>query len=139
LASPTKTIALAQDLADKIEEAVDPALQEQVVKFIETVLVYKFPQLSRQEIETMFNYSDLKKTRVYQEAKEEGEQIGLQKALQGQVSMLQRMLTRKFGHLSPRTSSKISKLSAVQLENLADVIFDLQTTAELNAWLRNNS
>ena len=87
----------------------------------------------------MFNYSDLKKTRVYQEAKEEGEQIGLQKALQGQVSMLQRMLTRKFGHLSPRTSSKISKLSAVQLENLADVIFDLQTTAELNAWLRNNS
>jgi predicted transposase/invertase (TIGR01784 family) len=139
LASPIKTIALAQDLADKIEEAVDPALQEQVVKFIETVLVYKFPKLSRQEIETMFNYSDLKKTRVYQEAKEEGLQIGLQKVLQGQISMLQRMLTRKFGQLSPRTSSKISKLSAIQLENLADVIFDLQTITELNAWLRKNS
>ena len=127
MASPIKTIALAQDLADKIEEAVDPALQEQVVKFIETVLVYKFPQLSRQEIETMFNYSDLKKTRVYQEAKEEGEQIGLQR----QISMLQRMLTRKFGQLSPRTSSKISKLSAIQLENLADVIFELRNPVQI--------
>ncbi len=75
----------------------------------------------------MFNYSDLKKTRVYQEAKEEGEQIGLQR----QISMLQRMLTRKFGQLSPRTSSKISKLSAIQLENLADVIFELRNPVQI--------
>ncbi|PLZ86477.1 hypothetical protein CEN45_08230 [Fischerella thermalis CCMEE 5198] len=41
---------------------------------IETILVYKFPQMSRQEIEAMFGLSELKQTRVYQEALEEGEQ-----------------------------------------------------------------
>jgi hypothetical protein len=52
--------------------------------------------------------------------------------------MLVRMLTRKFGKLSPRTKNRITKLSVTQLENLAEVIFDLQTLADLNTWLRNN-
>jgi predicted transposase YdaD len=39
---------------------------------METVLVYKFPQLSRQEIEAMFTLDDLKHTHVYQEAEQEG-------------------------------------------------------------------
>jgi predicted transposase/invertase (TIGR01784 family) len=36
--------------------------------------------MSRQEIEAMFGLSELKQTRVYQEALEEGEQEGKQKA-----------------------------------------------------------
>ncbi len=49
----------------------------------------------------MFTYSDLQKTRVYQEAKQEGLQLGKQEGLQRQVAMLLKMLTRKFGQLSP--------------------------------------
>jgi predicted transposase YdaD len=90
----------------------------------------------------MFTFNDLKNTRVYQDAKQEGKQEGLQlgkqEGLQRQVAMLVRMLTRKFGKLSPRTKNRITKLSVTQLENLAEVIFDLQTVADLNAWLRNN-
>jgi len=37
------------------------------------VFVYKFPKLSREEIETMLGLSELKQTKVYQEAVEEGE------------------------------------------------------------------
>jgi predicted transposase YdaD len=37
-----------------------------------TILVYKFPKLTRQEIEVMFTIGDLKQTRVYQDAKQEG-------------------------------------------------------------------
>ena len=42
--------------------------------FIETILVYKLPRLSREEIKTMFalNEIELKQTRFYQEAVEEG-------------------------------------------------------------------
>ena len=40
---------------------------------IYTVFVYKFPKLSREEIETMLGLSELKQTKVYQEAVEEGE------------------------------------------------------------------
>ena len=83
----------------------------------------------------MFTYNDLKNTRVYQEAKQEGLQLGLQR----QIAMLLKMLTRKFGQLSPRVKNRITKLSVTQVENLAEVIFDLQTIADLNAWLKANS
>ena len=62
----------------------------------------------------MFTYSDLKQTRIYQDAMLEGEQRGLQigeqRGLQRQASMLLRMLTRKFGKISPSIKSQISKL-----------------------------
>jgi len=154
LAPENKAPKLARQINEKVQQEPNTDLQDQVVKFIETVLVYKFPKLSRQEIEAMFTFNDLKNTRVYQDAKEEGLQLGKQeglqlgkqeglqlgeqRGLQRQVAMLVRMLTRKFGKLSPRTKNRITKLSVTQLENLAEVIFDLQTVADLNTWLRNN-
>jgi predicted transposase YdaD len=133
--------------------------------------VYKFPKLTRQEVEAMFSHSDLKKTRVYQDAMLEGVQIGEQRGLQigeqrglqigeqrglqigeqrglqigeqrglvkGQLAMLLRQLTRKFGKISPRIKSQISKLSVAQLEDLAEAIFDLQSSADLSAWIKKH-
>ncbi|MFE1747167.1 Rpn family recombination-promoting nuclease/putative transposase [Coleofasciculus sp. H7-2] len=54
------------------QELEDEAVRQKILELIETILVYKFPRVSRQEIEAMFGLSDLKQTRVYQEAKEEG-------------------------------------------------------------------
>jgi predicted transposase/invertase (TIGR01784 family) len=143
LASEKKAPKMAKALARKVEQEINTDLQAEVVKFIETVLVYKFPKLSRQEIEKMFTQSDLKKTRVYRDALEEGKQEGLQlgkqEGLQRQVAMLLRQLTRKFGQVSPRLKNRISKLSVVQLENLAEAIFDFETVADLNAWLKTHS
>jgi predicted transposase/invertase (TIGR01784 family) len=140
LASEKQAPKLAKTLAAKLQQETDTDLQAEVVKFIETVLVYKFPRLSRQEIEKMFTQTDLKKTRVYQEALEEGLQLGEQRGLlKGQAAILVRQLTRKFGQVSPRLKTRVSKLSAVQLENLAEAIFDLETIADLNAWLKTHS
>jgi predicted transposase YdaD len=115
----------------------------------------------------MFSHSDLKKTRVYQDAvlegRQEGLQIGEQRGLQigeqrglqigeqrglqigeqrglvkGQLAMLLRQLTRKFGKISPRIKSQISKLSVAQLEDLAEAIFDLQSSADLSAWIKKH-
>jgi predicted transposase/invertase (TIGR01784 family) len=133
LSSESQAVAMARQLGDKIEQENDPEIQEQVLELIETVLVYKFPKLTRQEIEAMFTYSDLKQTRVYQDAREEGEQRGLVK---GQATMLLRLLNRKFGQISPSLRGKVNKLSAKQLENLAEALFDLETIADLSAWLK---
>lgn len=51
----------------------DEASQRNLIKLIETIIVYKLPQKSREEIEAMFSLSELKQTKVYQEALEEGE------------------------------------------------------------------
>ena len=137
LSSESQAVAMARQLGEKIEQENDPEIQEQVLELIETVLVYKFPKLSRQEIETMFTYSDLKQTRVYQEAREEGELRGEQRGLvKGQATMLLRLLTRKFGQISPSLRGKVNKLSAKQLENLAEALFDLETIADLSDWLK---
>ncbi|TYQ23746.1 Rpn family recombination-promoting nuclease/putative transposase [Pseudanabaena sp. UWO310] len=141
LSSESQAVRLARQLGEKIEQENNTEIQEQVLELIETVLVYKFPKLSRQEIEAMFTYSDLKQTRVYQEAREEGEQRGLKLGEQrglvkGQSTMLLRMLGRKFGQITPSLRGKVNKLSAKQLENLAEALFDLETIADLNNWLK---
>jgi predicted transposase/invertase (TIGR01784 family) len=46
---------------------------------IETIVLYKFPNLSREELEVMLGLSELRQTRVYQEAREEGRQEGLER------------------------------------------------------------
>ncbi|MDJ1175977.1 Rpn family recombination-promoting nuclease/putative transposase [Roseofilum capinflatum] len=55
-------------------------VQQNLIDLIETIIVYKLPQKSREEIEAMLGLSDIKQTKVYQEAFTEGEQIGQQEA-----------------------------------------------------------
>ncbi|MFO7092787.1 hypothetical protein B9R42_28310 [Arthrospira platensis PCC 7345] len=45
---------------------------------IETIVIYKLPQISREEIAQMLGLTDLKQTRFYQEAFADGRQEGLQ-------------------------------------------------------------
>jgi len=69
-------------------EVTDASVQREIIELIYTVFVYKFPKLSREEIETMLGLSELKQTKVYQEAVEEGEQRGELKAKLEMVPVL---------------------------------------------------
>jgi len=42
-----------------------------IIDLIESIMVYKFPQMSRKEIAGMLGVDDLKQTRFYQEVEEE--------------------------------------------------------------------
>ncbi|MBN3869384.1 Rpn family recombination-promoting nuclease/putative transposase [Nostoc sp. JL33] len=67
-----KAPELAKQLIDKARlELADVLIQRKVLEFIEEIIVYKFPNFNREEIEAMLNLNLLKQTRVYQEAKEE--------------------------------------------------------------------
>jgi predicted transposase YdaD len=64
---------LARNLIERTkQELEDSQSQKQLLELIETIVIYKFPQLSYQEIETMLNLKEIKQTRVYQDAKLEG-------------------------------------------------------------------
>jgi predicted transposase/invertase (TIGR01784 family) len=73
------------------DELTDTLIQKKVVEFIETIVVYKFPNLSREEIETMLNLNLLKETRVYQEAKAEGKEEG---KLENKLEILPKLVER---------------------------------------------
>jgi predicted transposase YdaD len=132
--------------------------RERKIEFIETVLLYKFPQMSREEVEAMFTLGDLKKTRVYRDALQEGQRLSEQRgeqrgklegekigAQRGQVLGLKqglkqfavKLLTRKFGKVTLKMVKQLDKLSAEQLEELAEAVLDFEKVADLEEWLKS--
>ena len=66
---------LATELADQARvEISDLAVRENLINLLETIIVYKLPHKSREEIAAMFRMSNLKETRFYQEVFTEGRQ-----------------------------------------------------------------
>jgi predicted transposase/invertase (TIGR01784 family) len=73
--SQERTPQQARGLIAKVQQDIgDRLLQREIIELVETIIVYKFPQASRQELEAMLGLGDLKETRFYQEAEQEGEQ-----------------------------------------------------------------
>jgi predicted transposase/invertase (TIGR01784 family) len=62
------------------QQLTDVNTKRDLINLIETIIVYKLPKKSREEIEAMLGLSELKQTRVYQEALEEGKQEGKEEA-----------------------------------------------------------
>jgi predicted transposase/invertase (TIGR01784 family) len=63
---------LARELARQAEtEIPNTVIRKNLIDLLETIIVYKLPQKSREEIAAMFELSDLKKTRFYQDIFEE--------------------------------------------------------------------
>ncbi|MFM7886105.1 MAG: Rpn family recombination-promoting nuclease/putative transposase [Pseudanabaena sp.] len=148
VAPKRETIALAHQLAERVGQGD----RERMIEFIEAVLLYKFPQMSREEVEAMFTLGDLKKTRVYREAKLEGiregeqrgklegEKIGTERGQilglkQGLKQAVVRLLTRKFGKVTQKAIKRLDKLSVEQLEELTEAVLDFERVADLEAWL----
>ncbi|MBU7581855.1 MAG: Rpn family recombination-promoting nuclease/putative transposase [Nostoc sp. TH1S01] len=50
-------------------------------------MIYKFPKLSREEVEAMLGLDAIKNTRVYQEAREEGKLEGKLEAVPGLLKL----------------------------------------------------
>ncbi|MFP5269562.1 Rpn family recombination-promoting nuclease/putative transposase [Coleofasciculus sp.] len=66
---------LARHLIEQAQQQLrDELVQRDLINLIETIIVYKLPQKSREEIAAMLGLSELKNTRFYQEVFEEGKQ-----------------------------------------------------------------
>ena len=90
--SEKQATEFAKQLINKARvELTDTLIQQKVLEFIETIFVYKFPNLSREEIEAMLNLNLLKQTRVYQEAKAEGKEEG---KLESKLEMVSKLVKK---------------------------------------------
>jgi predicted transposase/invertase (TIGR01784 family) len=95
-ASERQAISQGQVLIQKIRQELNDEKQTKtILELIETILVYKLPQVSRQEIEAMFSLSDLKQTKIYQEALEEGIEQGIERGREeGELAAKQASIPR---------------------------------------------
>jgi predicted transposase/invertase (TIGR01784 family) len=129
LAQDVQAPVLVQQLLQRAKtEIADPLVTRDIIDLLETVLVSKFAQLSRKEIQAMFLLSDIKQTRVYQEAKQEGRQ-------EGEIRLLIRQLSRRFGKISDRRIQIINSLTLEQLDDLGEALLDFGELADLDNWL----
>lgn len=110
--------------------------REGIIELLETVLLSKFSQLTRQEIEAMFLVNDIKQTRVYQEAKQEGREEGREVEA---TNLLLRLLSKRFGKLTDSYIQKISNLKIAQLEDLGEALLDFRDINDLDEWLKSQT
>ncbi len=76
----------------------------------------------------MFGLNELKKTRYYQEVREEAT-----------LELIRRLLQRRLGAMNPELQEPVNLLSVAQLENLAEALLDFSNEADLVTWLNENS
>ena len=137
---------LANDLLIAAGDEGSTITREPAIDLLETVLVYKLPEISLEEIGIMLHLpdTDLKQTRFYREVFAEGEAHGEArgKALgevkgrhEGEVLLVLRLLHRRLGSLSEDCDNAVGDLSLDQLETLAEDLWGFHAEDDLLAWL----
>lgn len=138
LVEPTETVpAAARGLIERVQQSARSAADiAQLIELIETIVVYAFPRLSREEIATMLELSDLKETRVYQETREEALREGREEGREEEArSLISRLLTRKLGTIPESLQAQVNQLSLEALETLGEALFDFSEVSDLETWL----
>ncbi|MEA5549475.1 Rpn family recombination-promoting nuclease/putative transposase [Anabaena cylindrica UHCC 0172] len=124
----------ARYLLTRTNQEVSSPASRVIIEMITTIMVYKFEQLSRMEVESMLGIT-LKETRVYREIKEEGREEGRKEVQEVMANAISRQLTKRFGKLSEEMHSSISGLSLPVLENLSEALLDFSSLTDLSSWL----
>jgi predicted transposase/invertase (TIGR01784 family) len=113
---------MARDLVARARtEIADAALRADLIELIETVVIYKLPRLSREEIQTMLQVHDIRETRVYQEAREEGMEEGEKKGVkkgreEGIALAIEKMAAKKM------SAKKIAAILELDIEFVRQVL-----------------
>ncbi|MBD2243011.1 DUF2887 domain-containing protein [Nostoc sp. FACHB-888] len=122
--SETKAVEGARFLLERARQQSEQA----IIDLVTTIIVYKFSNLSREEIAMMLGLN-LEEPRAIREAKEEGREEEAR-------SLILRLLNRRVGAVPEQLQCQIQGLSVEQLEALADTLLDFSTLADLEAWLQ---
>lgn len=112
-----KAPTMARELITRTRtEIADEGLRDDLVELIETVIIYKLPRLTREEIQAMLQVHDIRESRVYQEAREEGLKEGKKEGLEE---------GKKEGLAIAIVKMAAKKLSAAEIAAMLEVDLEL--------------
>jgi Domain of unknown function (DUF4351) len=107
------------------EKSSISAISGAIMEMVTSIMVSKFEQLSRKDIDTMLGIT-LKETRVYQEATEEAT-----------ANLIFLQLNKRFGQeLSEEVCAQIESLPLPTLQRLGQALLDFTSLADLESWLK---
>lgn len=113
----------ARYLLSRNESEVPSFSSETLVGIVSTIMMYRYIEKSRREIDQMLDIS-IEESRAYREIKAEGEQV-----------IILRILARKMGELPQAVSARIESLPLATLESLSEALLDFDDLADLQTWL----
>lgn len=116
----TEAVEAAQFLLEQAQQQSEQA----IIELVTTIIVYKFSNLNREEIEAMLGLN-LEEPRALRDAREEGER-----------KIILRQLKRRFGEFSDELQRQVQVLSLERLEALADALLDFSSLVDLEGWLQ---
>ena len=155
LAKPEACATRARELVHK---NVTGSERDWILDWVETILVYKFPKRSREDIRMMLDLKDpdLKKSRFYQEVYAEGHEEGLEEGRRegrqegrqegrekgreegrhGEaLTLVLRQFRRRLGTLPAGAEERIAALPVPRIEALGEALLDFAQPADLLDWL----
>lgn len=129
-AAPYQTKELVGRIIKKAHtEYGDTEVGQNVIQLAEELLIRKFSDLGREEVRKMFHLEDLRKTRVWQEAHEEGVEEGLEKGIEkgmekgiekGKIIVKQEMIQNFLAQGMPlKKVAELMKMSVADVKRLA--------------------
>lgn len=123
-----KARALAQQTRQQITSY---ETQDKILELIDKILVYKFPQLSRQELDRMFTLDDLKQTRYFQDVQQEA------RVETTRNNILQILKVRFTKDVPPKIVEKLNQIEDLScLDEIHKKAVTVKSIAEFRSFLK---
>ncbi|WP_448571214.1 Rpn family recombination-promoting nuclease/putative transposase [Trichothermofontia sp.] len=128
-------------IAQRVRQLESEQERQQISAYVQLLAGLKF---NKRFIHQIFREGIMRESVIYQEifqqgelkGRQEGELKGRQEGRQeGERTLTLRLVNRRLGPLSPRLTQRLTELSIVQLESLAEALFDFTALTDLEAWL----
>jgi predicted transposase/invertase (TIGR01784 family) len=126
-----------------IQQSVTQQDRRVIMDLVSVVMVYKFSNLSRDEVDAMLGI-ELQQTRVYQDARAEGrtegESIGEVRGLErgkieGERALVLKQLTLRLVKVSDNLRARVNDLPVEKIELLGEALLDFTSIADLEKFL----
>jgi hypothetical protein len=117
---------------------LDPARADLIWTFAESYLTLTAQETTQYEREiAKLSLEEQEATmQLMTSMRREGIQEGIQQGVhEGQERIIVRQIKKRFGSVRPEVTQQLSILSADNLDNLGEAMFDFSTQAELEAWI----
>ncbi|MCI0682975.1 MAG: Rpn family recombination-promoting nuclease/putative transposase [Gemmataceae bacterium] len=120
-AQKTETPGLVAELLQRARRQSDSERAQVIVELVEELLLRRFTQLNREEVRRMFQLHDLRKSRVWQEAHQQGIEKGIEKGMEkGMTQARQEFVHRLIAKGKPlKEIAELLELPLAQVRRLA--------------------
>ena len=127
---------LLEQVVTQLDRIEEPRQRENLAACVDVLAGLRFDknlvrQLLREEM--------MQESVTYQDILQKGAQKGrIEGRREATLSLVMRLLTRRFGAINPELQERVRRLALEQLEELGEALLDFQTVADLGIWLEKH-